>query len=156
MWQTYMNPLFYIYYLHFVTRISVMCSCVGPTLLIIELTLLMLVLVDQSRQTTFESPSFFFKWPSYQSHSFIRVYNTLLEAFGLCVDIYKFTFSAFFFFFFFWLWETIFTVMNSVYTVHILKNIKNESHDTIYTFKYYFATVFSVFSFQFSTTISSI
>ena len=37
-----------------------------------------------------------------------------------------------------------------VYTVHVLKNIKNESHDTIYTFKYYFATVFSVFSFQFS------
>ena len=75
-----------------------MCSCVGPTLLIIELTLLMLVLVGQSRQTTFESSSFFFKWPSYQSHSFIRVYNTLLEAFGLCVHIYKFTFSAFFFF----------------------------------------------------------
>ena len=35
------------------------------------------------------------------------------------------------------------------YTVHVLKNIKNETHDTIYTFKYYFATVFSVFSFQF-------
>ena len=131
-----------------------MCFCVGPALLIIELTLLMLVLVGQSRQTTFESSSFFFKWPSYQSHSFIRVYNTLLEAFGLCVHIYKFTFSAFFFFF--WLWETIFTVMNSVYNVHILKNIKNGSHDTIYTFKYYFATVFSVFSFQFSATISSI
>ena len=77
-----------------------MCSCVGPTLLIIELTLLMLVLVGQSRQTTFESSSFFFKWPSYQSHSFIRVYNTLLEAFGLCVHIYKFTFFASFFFFF--------------------------------------------------------
>ena len=40
--------------------------------------------------------------------------------------------------------------MNSAYTIHVLKNIKNESHDTIYTFKYYFATVFSVFSFQFS------
>ena len=69
-------------------------------------------------------------------------------------------FYLFFFFFFFaricWLWETIFTVMNSVYTVHVLKNIKNGCHDTIYTFKNYFATVFSVFSSQFSTTISSI
>ena len=37
-----------------------------------------------------------------------------------------------------------------VYTVHVLKNIKNRSHDTIYTFKYYFVIVFSVFSFQFS------
>ena len=37
-----------------------------------------------------------------------------------------------------------------------LKNIKNGSHDTIYTFKNYFATVFSVFSFKFSATISSI
>ena len=27
--------------------------------------------------------------------------------------------------------------------------IKNESHDTIHTFKNYFATVFLVFSFQF-------
>ena len=32
------------------------------------------------------------------------------------------------------------------YTVYVLKNIKNGPHDTIYTFKYYFATVFSVFS----------
>ena len=32
------------------------------------------------------------------------------------------------------------------YTVHVLKNIENGSHDTIYTFKNYFATVFSVFS----------
>ena len=36
------------------------------------------------------------------------------------------------------------------HTIHVLKNIKNQSHDTIYTFKYYFVTVFSVFSFQFS------
>ena len=35
-------------------------------------------------------------------------------------------------------------------TVYVLKNIKNRSHDTIYTIKNYFATVFSVFSFQFS------
>ena len=32
--------------------------------------------------------------------------------------------------------------------VHILKNIKNGSHDTIYTFKNYFVTVVSVFSFS--------
>ena len=50
------------------------------------------------------------------------------------------------------------TVHHCISTVHILKNIKNESHDTIYTFKNYFITVFSVFSFQFSisTTINSI
>ena len=38
------------------------------------------------------------------------------------------------------------------------KSIKNGSHDTIYIFKNYFTTVFSVFSFQFSIliTISSI
>ena len=43
-------------------------------------------------------------------------------------------------------------------TVHVFKNIKNGSHDTIHTFKNYFATVFLVFSFQFSVsvTISSI
>ena len=34
------------------------------------------------------------------------------------------------------------------YTVHVLKNIKNGSHSTIYIFKNYFATVFSVFSFN--------
>ena len=32
------------------------------------------------------------------------------------------------------------------YSVHVLKNIKNESHNTIYPFKNYFATMFSVFS----------
>ena len=46
--------------------------------------------------------------------------------------------------------------IHCIYTVHVLKNIKNESHDTIYTFKNYFITMFSVFSFQFLTTISSI
>ena len=35
-------------------------------------------------------------------------------------------------------------------TVHALKNIKNGSHDTIYAFKNYFVTMFSIFSFQFS------
>ena len=132
MWQTYMNPLFYIYYLHtFCHMESVICVCVWGqrALLIIELTLFILVLVGQSRQTTFESSSFFFKWPSYQSHSFIRVYNTLLEAFGLCVHIYKFTFFAsrflLFFFFFFFCPHLLtlgdkFYCMNSVYTVHTL------------------------------------
>ena len=71
-----------------------------------------------------------------------------------------FTFSAFFFLFFSAVVDfgrqfyALFT--HYAYTVHVLKNIKNRSHDTIYTFKYYFATVFSVFSFQFSATISSI
>ena len=46
--------------------------------------------------------------------------------------------------------------MHCLCTVYVLKNIKNGSHDTIYIFKNYFATVFSVFSFQFSVTISSI
>ena len=82
--------------------------------------------------------------------------------------------SAFFssrfllFFFFFWLafvdfgrqylllWTVYTLFTHCAYTVHILKNIKNGFHDTIYTFKNYFATVFSVFSFQFSATISSI
>ena len=55
---------------------------------------------------------------------------------------------------------TVYVLFNTVHTlfntVHVLKNIKNRSHDTIYTFKNYFATVFSVFSFKFSATISSI
>ena len=43
-------------------------------------------------------------------------------------------------------------------TIHAFKNIKNWSHGTIRTFKNYFAIIFSVFSFQFSVsvTISSI
>ena len=43
-------------------------------------------------------------------------------------------------------------------TVQALKNIKNGSHGTIHVFKNYFATVLSVFSFQFSVsaTINSI
>ena len=44
---------------------------------------------------------------------------------------------------------TIYVLFITVHsTVHALKNIKNESHDTIYTFKNYFATVFSIFSFS--------
>ena len=38
--------------------------------------------------------------------------------------------------------------MHCTVTVHALKNIKNGSHGTIHTFKNYFATVFSVFSFN--------
>ena len=34
-------------------------------------------------------------------------------------------------------------------TIYKLKNIKNESYGTIHTFKNYFVTIFSVFSFQF-------
>ena len=44
------------------------------------------------------------------------------------------------------LWTVYALFTYCAYTVHILKNIKNGSHDTIYTFKYYFTTVFSVFS----------
>ena len=66
------------------------------------------------------------------------------------------------FFFFFWsafvdfgrqillLWTVYALFTHYAYTVHILKNIKNGSYSTIYTFKNYFAIVFSVFSFQFS------
>ena len=40
------------------------------------------------------------------------------------------------------------TVHNCSSTIHTLKNIKKGSHGTIYTFKNYFATVFSIFSFS--------
>ena len=39
------------------------------------------------------------------------------------------------------------TVYQCLYTVYILKNIKNGSHGIINTFKNYFTTVLSVFSF---------
>ena len=77
-----------------------------------------------------------------------------------------FSSSRFLLFFFFFFGPHLLTLGNRFYcceqcmhcshTVHVLKNIKNESHDTIYTFKNYFATVFSVSNFQFSATISSI
>ena len=45
---------------------------------------------------------------------------------------------------------TIYLLFITVYsTVHILKNIKNESHDTIHTFKNYFTTILLIFNFQF-------
>ena len=43
--------------------------------------------------------------------------------------------------------HALFITIHSI--VHALENIKNESYGTIYTFKNYFATVLSVFSFQF-------
>ena len=79
------------------------------------------------------------------------------------------TFSSFFIFIFFCFYafkeETKFTVYETNVTVHALfwyclctvhgthsyfiqKNIKNGSHSTIYTFKNYFVTVFSVFNFS--------
>ena len=71
--------------------------------------------------------------------------------------------AAFSLFFFFFLTSRAFqgttsTIAALFITVHTLKNIKNGSHDTIHTFKIYFAIVLSVFSFQFliSVTISSI
>ena len=85
-------------------------------------------------------------------------------ALGLCV----FLVCVFRYFFFSCMWTvtshgfivqgTKITVHTLFITVHTWKNIKNGSHDTIHTFKNYFATVFSVFSFQFSVsaTISSI
>ena len=47
--------------------------------------------------------------------------------------------------------STVHTLLSTVHTlfstVHGLKNIKNRSHSTIHTFKNYFSTIFSVFSF---------
>ena len=69
------------------------------------------------------------------------------------------TFSSFFFFPYAWTVTsheftiqgtkiTIYALFITIHsTVHALKNIKNESHNTIHTFKNYFATVLSVFSF---------
>ena len=74
--------------------------------------------------------------------------------FGLGVCVYKHAFSLLFFLFFFFAVVIDFQrqnslFMNSAYTVHAFKNIKNWSHSIIHTFKNYFAIVFSVFSFQF-------
>ena len=41
------------------------------------------------------------------------------------------------------------TVYHCSCTIHVLKNIKNGSYGTIYTFKNYFTIILSVFSFQF-------
>ena len=86
---------------------------------------------------------FFFKnhilWPfAYRVHVFCFFFFFFLPAF---VDFGRQMLL---------LWTVYALFTHCAYTVHVLKNIKNESHDTIYTFKYYFVTVFSVFSFQFS------
>ena len=66
---------------------------------------------------------------------------------------------AFFFFFFrmnsnlTWIYGLC-TIHHCLYTVHSLKNIKNGSHETIHVFKNYFATALSVFSFQFSVSVT--
>ena len=106
------------------------------------------------------------------SHSSIQPFLSHLK-FGHIVIIWaprpRFLLHVFCFYFFFFLpaffdfrrqilllWTVYVLFTYCAYTVHILKNIKNGSHDTIYTFKYYFAIIFSVFNFRFSTTISSI
>ena len=38
--------------------------------------------------------------------------------------------------------------MYCAYIIYAFKNIKNESHGTIHTFKNYFVTVFSIFNFN--------
>ena len=98
----------------------------------------------------------------------------MLALYSNCLDcaFCAFEFHCFFFFFFSSVWTVnllcrdknhySFTVvvlfMYCSSTVHAFKNIKNGSHGTFHTFKNYFATVFSVFNFQFSVsaTISSI
>ena len=86
-------------------------------------------------------------------HQFLILLKNAMRAFGFRLMLH-FTFHVFLFFFFFFFslrvnsnltWVT---VHHCSYTVHVLKNIKNGSHDTIYTFKNCFATMFSVFSFQ--------
>ena len=80
------------------------------------------------------------------------------ERLSECLDARRvFEFAFFFLFsFFFLLFETNNTIQNTVYvlikgpttTLFIKKILKNGSYDTIHTFKNYFVTMFSVFSFQ--------
>ena len=86
----------------------------------------------------------------------IFIFQTMTQwPFAYCVHVFIFTFSAFFFFLpafvdfggqILLLWTVYALFTHCAYTIHVLKNIKNGSHDTIYTFKNYFAIVFSVFS----------
>ena len=93
-------------------------------------------------------------WTRSPNASYVTVWLALKHAFST---------STFSFFFFFlcvnsnptWVHYS-HTVYHCSCTVYVLKNIKKESHDTIYTFKNYFTTIFSVFSFQFSATINLI
>ena len=104
-------------------------------------------------------------WPTYASRGPKPSPSSTPHRLGVRLDS-AFTESCvhhFFFFFFFFCFHAfkegqillfrdnfycLYTVL-SLFIVYTLKNIKNRSHDTIYTFKNYFATVFSVFSFQF-------
>ena len=70
-------------------------------------------------------------------------------------DICTFFFFSFLFLAFRDKFYCLYTVYHYSHTIHrtmvtlLKKNIKNGFHGTIYTFKNYFVTVFSVFSFQF-------
>ena len=76
-------------------------------------------------------------------------------------SISRFLLLLFFFFSYTWtvtshgfiVQGTKFTIYALFITVYILKNIKNRSHGTIYTFKNYFVTILSIFSFQFSISV---
>ena len=75
-----------------------------------------------------------------------------------CVHVFQFYLFQFFFFLRvnsnltwpdgFTVQETKITIHTLFITVHALKNIKNGPYGTIHTFKNYFATVLSVFSFS--------
>ena len=74
--------------------------------------------------------------------------------FVVCIFLSFFFFFSFFFslqFQPFQRQESLFIYRSQYCSVHALKNIKNKSHDTIYTFKNYFFIMFSV-----STKISCI
>ena len=103
-------------------------------------------------------------WNEYvKSSSIIEFFKRDLS-FSVGLDsasVFSFQRFLLFFFFFFSFTrfrETKFTVHNYSSTVHVLfmgptatlfrKKIKNRSHGTIYTYKNYFTTVFSVFSFS--------
>ena len=101
-------------------------------------------------------------------HTFKNYFTTIFSVFSFNNNmsvwiemIVAFSVSCFPFLFFSCAWTVTshgFTVHALFITVHVLKNIKNGSHGTIHTFKNYFTSVLSVFSFQFlvSTTISLI
>ena len=83
---------------------------------------------------------------------FIIISKKFMYMFGFNVCAFHvYTFPFFFFFF----WCTCFIVSGDIehcsrdpQPLYSEKNIKNGSYNTIHTFKNYFATVFSVFSFQ--------
>ena len=98
-----------------------------------------------------------------QSHPFGTHHPVLCSVVSVWIEMnVVFSVSRFPFFFFFlrvnsnltWVHcsRTVYhcscTVHHCLCTVHALKNIKNGSHGTIHTFKNYFATVLSVFSFS--------